>query len=271
MKKLIILVCFISGLIFLMSACGGGSSASDSTQAITLDSSTEGRAGTFSALLLSDTEVGGTPTNTTGIVLIHGRGGNPDTAVVRQLRKDLYARGYMTLSIQAAFPAAGTSFQNYIDDVNNANESFPETYARVREAINELESRGATDVVLIGFSMGSRMVSAHMENGQLNELPVIGMVGVGMYATSIDPLNMQFTLDSVTVPVLDIYGHVDTNAVNTAAARVAAYGGAGADYTQTVLTCPDGVVGNDCHKLVGLKGSSTSPLETRVANWFSGL
>ena len=227
----------LSGLTILISACGGGGGG-------------------------SDTEVGGTPTNTTGVVLIHGRGGNPDSAVVRQLRKDLYTRGYMTLSIQAAFPDAGTSFQNYIDDVSGPDYSFPETYARVREAINELESRGATDVVLVGFSMGSRMLSAHMENGQLNELPVIGLIGVGMYATSIDPLNMVFTLDSVTVPVLDIYGHVDFNAVNTAADRVSAYGGAGADYTQVVLTCPDGVVGNDCHKLGGLKGTPDSPLET---------
>lgn len=280
LKNSLIPFVLFSGLTLFLTACGGGGSGdgqqvnllNDPTQAITLDSSGEGGSGLFSALLLSDTEVSGTPSNSTGIVLIHGRGGNPDSAVVSELRKDLYERGYMTLSIQAAFPVAGTSFQNYIDDVSGPNYSFPETYFRVREAINELESRGATDIVLIGFSMGSRMVSAHVARGQGgDELPIIGLVGIGMYATSIDPLNISLTIDEYSIPVLDLYGDADTNATTTAATRVSAYGGLLADYTQDMFICDAGLTVNDCHKLVGLKGTPDSELETAVSSWIGNL
>lgn len=266
--RLSTLLLFVS---FTLVACGGGNSPSESTTTITLDSSSEGGSTTSTAILLSDTPIGGTPAKTTGIVLLHGRGGNPDSAVVKELRKDLYNRGYMTLSIQAAFPVAGTSFQNYIDDVSGPNFTFPETYARIRTAINALASRGATEIVVIGFSMGSRMMSAHVARGQINELPIVGFIGIGMYANSIDPLNVGLTLDEITVPVLDIYGHVDTTAVTTAATRMAAYGGAALDYSQVVLTCPAGVIDNDCHQLNGLKGTSNSPLETEVFDWIKNL
>ena len=57
----------------------------------------------------------------------------------------------------------------------------------------------------------------------------------------------------------------------TAATRMAVYGGAALDYSQVVLTCPAGVIDNDCHKLNGLKGTSTSPLETEVFDWIQNL
>ena len=87
---------FLTLFSFMLVACAGssGSSGSDNlTVTISINSTGEGGDSISSALLLSDTDVGGTPSNTTGIILIHGRGGNPDSAVVRQLRNDLYGRG----------------------------------------------------------------------------------------------------------------------------------------------------------------------------------
>ena len=71
------------------------------------------------------------------------------------------------------------------------------------------------------------------------------------------------------MPVLDIFGDADTNAVNTAAERRLAYGGNTTDYTQVMLDCPAGATASDCHKLRGnnLKGADDRPLETTVRNW----
>lgn len=275
---------FVLGLT--VTACGGGDSSSttvDTTVSLKLDSTTEaGSSVNFSALLLH--RLLGNSSNTTGIVLLHGRGGNPDSAVVRQLRKDLYNRGYTTLSIQEAVPATyveGDSsnkppYQAYLDDINNnENNVFPETYARVRTAINELESKGMRQIVVIGFSLGSRIAAAHVAftRGHIDELPIIGLVGIGMYAgaSDPDPLRTTLTLDEVVIPVLDIYGDKDTNSATTADARKAAYGGNGANYTQMSLTCDAGLTTNECHKLVNLKGTSTSPLELEVSNWIATL
>lgn len=281
-----ILISSITISIYLtLTACGGGGdeTAVDKTKSITLNSASEGGNANFSALLLQP--IIGTVLSKTGIVLLHGRGGNPDSAVVRQLRKDLYDRGYTTLSIQEAVPGTfveGDSvnkppYSDYVDDVNdNANSVFLETYARVRTAINELEARAITKVVVIGFSLGSRMAAAYVARGQIGGvLSVAGLVGIGMYAGDLDPdpLKTTLTLAEVDIPVLDIYGSNDDPSVSTAAARKAAYdAGIGdvANYTQEALDC-GGVSNPDCHKLVNLKGSSTSPLEMAVSNWIGNL
>ena len=87
------------------------------------------------------------------------------------------------------------------------------------------------------------------------------------------PLRKILTLDEINIPVLGIYGDNDTNSANTAVARKAAFdngAGAGLSYTQMALTCGT-AIGSDCHKLVGLKGTSTSPLELAVSDWIASL
>jgi len=262
-------------------ACGGSDTktalVTDIDMPVSLSSLSEnGNSSTFNSLLRSTEPL----QSTRGVILLHGRGGNPDAAVVRQLRNDLAERGYTTLSVQEPVPvgfAEGSGskppFQNYIDDINGSNLVFPELYARVRSALNYLQQRGVQQVVLIGFSMGSRMATAHLANGVIDEIPIIGLVGVGMYANNIAPLNIALTIGQVNVPVLDIYGSLDTNAVTTALSRKTAYEGSGIGpaMTQLILTCSPGLTTNDCHKLVGLKGTSTSPLEEAVANWIAAL
>jgi len=261
-----------------MTACGGGVVKNhNSDQMLTLNSIAEnGSSGNFNALLLASEPL----QKKMGVVLLHGRGGHPNAAVVRQLRIDLFSRGYATLSIQEPVPAgyvegsgAKPPFQEYIDDVNTSNTVFAELYARVRSALNYLQKRGVQRAVLIGFSMGSRMATAHLANGRINEIPIVGLIGVGMYANNINPLNVGLTIKRVNVPVLDIYGDNDTNAATTALFRKTSYEGSGIrpDIIQHALTCSPSLTTNDCHKLVGLKGKSNTPLETIVANWIATL
>jgi len=227
---------------------------------VALDSSAEGGAGAFGGELLEASCAA------IGVVMYHGRGASPTGPVVEELRQALNRAGYTTLSIDNPIPLNGmTDFASYVNDLGGDNYVFPEAYARMRAAIDELASRGVQQVVVVGFSLGSRLATAHVARGQLDELPIIGLIGVGMYGNSIDPLNISNTLDEVSVPVLDVYGDLDSTAASTAAARASAYGsGSGTDYTQTMLSCSVGV---NCHQLEGLKGDDSQPLEIQVNAW----
>ena len=231
---------------------------------VSLNSTNEGGNSTFSGVLLE------TSCAKVGVVLYHGRGLTPRSAVIEEMRTSLYRAGYSTLSIENPLPLNGqTDFLSYVNDVSNDNYVFPEAYARMRTAINHLQSLGVEEVVVAGFSLGSRLATAHVARGQMNELPILGLLGVGMYGNSIDPLNVAKTLGEVTVPVLDLYGDADTDAVDTAAARLAAYNsGIGLDYTQIELAC---IPGLNCHQLEGLSGDDNMPLEVNVNAWMQAV
>jgi len=246
------------------------SAATDQT--VALSSIPYGGSNSFNGLLRD-----GTGAPAVAVVLLHGRGSTSDGPVVHELRISLNDAGYTTFSLDEPVPAAGTAFSDYISDVNNANYVFPETYARVRAAIDWLHTNRSSvkSIVVLGFSMGSRMTSAFMAYGGLPTgvmVPVVGYVGIGMYATSgVDPLDIGITLPkwTATPPVLDLYGSADTNAVDTAQVRRSSYMGASADYTQFSLPCASTLSTNECHQLVGLKGGDTMPLETNVAAWMA--
>ena len=227
---------------------------------ISLNSVAEGGDSVFSG------ELKDSSCSDTGVIMFHGRGSLPTGPVVNELSNSLNRAGYRTLSIENPLPLnQQVGFSSYVNDVNTDNYVFPESYARMRTAINYLESLGTKKIVVAGFSLGSRLSAAHVARGQTNELPVIGLIGVGMYANSIDPLNTSLTLDEISVPVLDVYGDVDTNAANTATSRQAAYNtGSGLSYTQNVITC---ISGANCHQLEGNKGDDSQELEIVVNAW----
>lgn len=229
---------------------------------IQLDSTSEGGAGSFDAELL---EAADNPK--VGIVLMHGRCANGTGPVVEELRNSLYHQGYTTLSIWGPLTSdGGCSFASYTTEVSTI---MPEVYARARTAIDYLQELGVEQIVMLGFSLGSRFATAHVARGQQDELPIVALVGIGMYATSdVDPLDHDYTLDEVDVPVLDIFGDEDYNALDTMQSRRSAYeSGEGQDYTQLIFDCASNLSTNDCHKLVGHKGSDDGDLEVAVYDW----
>ena len=224
---------------------------------------------TFDACLLT-----GENSPTVGVVLLHGRTSQPDGPVIEELRISLHNAGYTTLSIENP-PADPTEdlrgFGDYLADSASSDPyAFPEAYARVNSAINHLQNIGIQEVVIAGFSMGSRFAAATVARIINPSLPIIGLVGVGMYNTSaVDPLDHDFILDEVTVPVLDIYGNTDSNATLDEAGRVNAYNkGVGTSYTQIVLNC-SAVSSTNCHQLDNLKGDDSKPLEQAVNAWMA--
>lgn len=234
----------------LLSAISSTAPAVPVDVALVLDSTGFGGGGAFAGILR---EGSGSPS--VGVILLHGRGQNPDGNVVGPLRLSLNALGYTTLSIALPVPADSngnavpTDFEDYVADVQGVNYAFPELYARVHAAEAELQSHGINRAVLIGFSLGSRMGSAFMARGGAGVLPILGYAGVGLYANSIDPLDGGRTLDEIAVPVLDLYGSLDLPAVGGAAEKFAAYAsGPGSSFTQIVVPQVGPLPENDAHQ-----------------------
>lgn len=197
-----------------------------------------------------------------GIVLMHGRNAHPDGAVVGRLRRSLNESGYSTLSIQNPVPRKGDEFPNYVEDIKGEQYVFPEAYARIRTAIDELRRRGVREVVLLGFSMGARMHSAFLANGEAAELPVRGLIALSSGVNGVPPLNAASSLDKVAVPVLDVYGDGDADVAGSLEQRRAAYeSGKGKSFSHFAVR------GGAPHNFAGFEGE----MERHVHEWMGSV
>jgi pimeloyl-ACP methyl ester carboxylesterase len=210
-------------------------------QALTLDSTAHGGHDTFSGLLLE-----GIGRPKTGVILLHGRGGNPDGAVVGFLRKTLNRAGYWTLSLTNPIPKAGDEFPNYVADLGAENYVFPEAAARVRAGMAALKERGVEACVLLGFSMGGRLMAAFLAGGDQGPLPVKGLIALSIGVNGTGPLNTANTLGRVAVPMIDVCGEGDADVAGSLDKRQAAYrAGAGRTFARFVAkgTVPHNLAG----------------------------
>ncbi len=223
-------------------------------QTLTLDSSVHGGRDSFTGLLL---EGAGRPK--TGVILLHGRNGNPNGAVVGFLRKSLNHAGYWTLSLANPIPKAGDEFPNYVADLGAENYVFPEAFARVRAGMAALKLRGVERCVLAGFSMGGRMMAALLAGGT-GPLPVKGLIALSIGVNGTGPLNTVNTLGRVAVPMIDICGEGDADVAGSLDKRKAAYGaGAGKAFASFLAK---GVVP---HNLAGAEAQ----VESEVLAWIA--
>jgi len=135
--------------------------------------------------------------NKKAIILAHGRGKHPTWKVVNPLRKGVHEKlGFHTLSLQ--LPNDDKKWKKYADD-------FPEAYKTIIDCIRVLkEEKGVTTVYLMGHSMGSRMASAFVSENP--DQPISGLIVVGCRNNGGYPLSCDDNLQSVTIPVLDLWG-----------------------------------------------------------------
>ena len=131
-----------------------------------------------------------------GVILCHGRGGDPDWYVVGALREMINKKlGYHTLSIQ--MPGGNKSRHEYYSD-------FPEAYQAIQTSVDYLRSKkGVKKVYIIGHSLGARMASAY-----LSKYPMVGIsgfIGVSMLNNGGNPFDCSENLANVSIPILDIY------------------------------------------------------------------
>lgn len=143
-----------------------------------------------------------------GVILVHGQDWDPDSHVVGPLRRVINKElGFHTLSLQMPIIPGKRSpetFQEYAS-------TFPDAYKTVQAAIDFLKKeKGVERVYLMGYSMGGRMTTAFLANHP--DSGIVGYIGVGLVAGGEEPLNTNFNLRKVKIPVLDVYAENDQDA-----------------------------------------------------------
>jgi pimeloyl-ACP methyl ester carboxylesterase len=140
------------------------------------------------------------------VLILHGRGFHPDwTDTVNPLRVGLVERGYSTLSLQMPVLAKEAKYYDYVPIFNHA-------HPRIEAGIQFLRARGHNKIVLLAHSCGVHMAMDWIRAN--SDLSFDAFIGLGMGATDYrQPMLEPFPLESMQVPVLDLYGAEEYPAV----------------------------------------------------------
>lgn len=194
-------------------------------------------------------------TNTTrgAVILLHGMGANPDwTDVIQPLRSELPDHGWETLSLQLPVASADAPAKEYL-------ALIPEAGPRIDAAVDFLKQGGVSDMVLIGHSLGARMGAEYLAQRPPPEIRAFVAIGLSARKDQTESGTLG-RLSGIRIPILDIYGSRDLDAVRKSApARAAAVRKSGnPDYRQTEIAGAN-------HFFQGLEDT----LVTRVNAWIN--
>jgi len=160
------------------------------------------------------------------VIVMHGTGIHPDwQQVIQPLRVGLTEHDWHTLAIQMPILHNEAEYIEYAP-------LYDEVAPRIEAAIKYLKDNGAKSIVLVGHSQGASMPAYSLSK---NSHDVTGFVAIGMgvYAEDerMNPIN---ALVKISIPVLDLFGSEDLEAVMSSIdERAAAAKKAGnTDYTQ---------------------------------------
>jgi len=139
--------------------------------------------------------------STRGMIVIHGTGIHPNwDQVVRPVRVEMTGHGWNTLSIQMPILHNEAEYAEYVP-------LYPEIPPRIKAAEDFLLERGMQEIVIVAHSQGATMSSYYLSR---NPHRVKAFVAIGMGATQKDShLNSARSLESINIPVLDLYGTKD--------------------------------------------------------------
>ena len=164
------------------------------------------------------------------VIVMHGTGIHPDWAqVVQPLRVGLIEHNWNTLSIQMPVLPNEAEYKDYAP-------LYDEVAPRIDAAIKYLQENGSEDIVLIGHSQGSAMTAYYLSTSKPE---VKGFVAIGMAAFAGDPrMDSIKALESINVPVFDLYGSEDLEEILASAGdrKAAAKKAGNKNYTQTRIT-----------------------------------
>jgi len=143
------------------------------------------------------------------LILAHGRGKYPDWLVVNPLRHAVQKQlGFHSLSLQ--LPNGDIGWREYADE-------FPDAYQRIEQGVARLQQLGVRKIYLMGHSMGARMASAFIANHPNS--PIDGLIVAGCRNNGGAPLDCKLNLQTISIPVLDIWGTSSVADVKAGAER----------------------------------------------------
>ena len=136
-----------------------------------------------------------------GMIVVHGTGIHPNwDQVVRPVRVRMTAHGWNTLSIQMPILHNEAEYAEYVP-------LYPEVPPRLQAAEDFLREQGMKQIVIVAHSQGATMSSYYLSR---NPSSASAFVAIGMGATQKDShVNSAKSLESINIPVLDLYGSED--------------------------------------------------------------
>lgn len=140
-----------------------------------------------------------------GAIIMHGTGVHPNwQQVIQPLRVGLAEQGWNTLSIQMPVLANEAEYTEYAP-------LYDEVPPRINAAIKYMADQGINQVYLVGHSQGSAMGAFYLRKAPA---AVSGFVAVGMSVFDNDPrMNTLTSLQSIRIPILDLYGKDDLEGI----------------------------------------------------------
>lgn len=140
------------------------------------------------------------------VIVLHGRGFHPDwPQVAGPIRSGLSELGWTTLSLQMPVLEKDAKYYDYVP-------VLPESFPRIESGLDFLISNGYDWIAVVAHSC-----SVHMSMEWIRTVSdefIDAYVGIGMGATDYQQyMANPFPLEEMSVPVLDIFGSNDYDAV----------------------------------------------------------
>ena len=140
------------------------------------------------------------------VLVLHGRGYHPNWPdVVYPVRVGMLEHGWNTLSIQLPVLGKEATYNDYLP-------LFDASVTRINAAIAYLREQGNDFVVMVAHSCGTHMANRWIEKTGGGDVSAVVMIGMGATDRG-QPMQDEFHLDKLRVPVLDIMALNDFPAV----------------------------------------------------------
>jgi pimeloyl-ACP methyl ester carboxylesterase len=170
------------------------------------------------------TEAEGKPRG--AVILLHGIGVHPNwPQVIYPLRVGLASRGWTTLSLQLPILANDASSEEY-------RPLNPEVAPRIDAGLHFLVDRDLGPISIVAHSQGATRAANYLRDARPGG-SIVALVGIGMSGIPGDDYaDIAASLPRIGLPVLDLYGEHDLDAVVERAERRFAAGSGNPRYRQ---------------------------------------
>ena len=145
-----------------------------------------------------------TTKNTLGAaIVIHGVGVHPNwDQIIRPIRSQLPDYGWTTLSIQMPILANDANYSEYAP-------LFDDVAPRINAAVQFLKVKGINNIVIVAHSLGAGMAGYYLANTP--DKSIKAFVSIGSTGSMFKDKDKNFfkSLETIKVPILDIFGAID--------------------------------------------------------------
>ena len=177
------------------------------------------------------------------VILLHDMGGHPNQDKVIELLRNFFPEHHWsTLSIQMPLREEGAKIEDYYS-------LFPDAKERLFAAINFAKQQKAEKVVIIGYGLGGLMATSALQEKSSN---VNGLITISLSSSEIGEIYAQTLpfISSLTMPMLDVYGELDSPDVVYSAKERKSIGRTRSKYRQIKLDNEGHLYLNDSGLLV---------------------